>query len=175
MYQNRIQNRAVLMQQIRDGLVKRNRHNLITGWLVTEMLAAFHPYFSDSYKPIDKPQNIEVLIRDTRFLVVKARQLDEKLRSARHMYDLILGRDGEVCRISGVRSPAIQRYEFAGNDSKDPHYFHDDTRIALIVVPGLIRYDLEDELYSTDDKLTRAVVRHAKAFAQTDVFAALSS
>lgn len=164
------------MKHIREGgLVTANMSAEITGGLVTEMLVAFHPYFSDAYKPIDEDQNIEVLIRDTRFLIIKARELDEKLRSARHLYDLILGREGDECRISGVPSPAIQRYETAGNDSGYPYYLDDHSLIALIVVPGLIRFELEEDLYGTDDRLTKAVVRHARAFAQADILEALRS
>ncbi|KAK7734086.1 hypothetical protein SLS63_004371 [Diaporthe eres] len=143
------------------------------GWLITEMLVAFHPYFSDAYKPIAQPQNIEVLIRDTRFLIVKARELDERLRSARHLYDLILGKEGEECRISGVESPAIVRYEVARNESRTPIYFDEHTLLALIVVPGLIRFGIEEALYGTDDTVTKSVVRHARAFAQTDLLEAL--
>ncbi|KKY31815.1 hypothetical protein UCDDA912_g08240 [Diaporthe ampelina] len=172
-YEARIQQRAALMDQIRNGLVHPNRNDIITGWLVTEMLVAFHPYFSDVYKPIDHAQNIEVLIRDTKFLVEKARELDGKLRSARRVYDLILGREGAVCRISGVPSPALQRYVRAGNESRDPDYLDDDSLISLIVVPGLVRLDVTDSIYDDDDTLTRTVVRHARAFAQTDLLAAL--
>ncbi|KAG6366136.1 hypothetical protein INS49_000312 [Diaporthe citri] len=156
MYLKSIQTRAAMMQKIRSGFISERRHLAVTGEIVTEMLVAFHPYFSDAYKPADQPQNIEVLIRDTMFLVAKARELDQRLRSARHLYDLILGREGDECRISGVRSPAIQRYEVAGNNSTYPHYFNDDSLLALIVVPGLIRFDLEEDLYGTDDKLTKA-------------------
>lgn len=178
MYLRGIRQRAGVMQLIREGFVTRERRGYDIGWLVTEMLVAFHPYFSDSYKPIDQPQNIEVLLRDTRFLIVKARELDDKLRSARHLYDLILGREGEdqgdVCRISGVESPAVLRYEAAHDQPRPPIYFDEDTLLALIVVPGLIRFGIEEDLYGTDDKLTKSVVRHARAFAQSDLLLALS-
>ncbi|KAK7721305.1 hypothetical protein SLS64_001601 [Diaporthe eres] len=173
MYGRRIRERAGVMKLIREGLVTQSRRANITGWLITEMLVAFHPYFSDAYKPIAQPQNIEVLIRDTRFLIVKARELDERLRSARHLYDLILGKEGEECRISGVESPAIVRYEVARNESRTPIYFDEHTLLALIVVPGLIRFGIEEALYGTDDTVTKSVVRHARAFAQTDLLEAL--
>lgn len=169
-YQNRIQSRATLMGLVRGGLVKADRYHLITRWLVTEMLVAFHPYFSDSYKPVNQPQNIEVLIRDTRSLILKARELDDKLRSARHVYDLILGREGDVCRISGVPSPAIQSY-----DSSNPVYLNDHSLIGLIVVPGLVKFNLEESIYEADDVLTKSVVRHARAFPQREILAAVTS
>lgn len=168
-YQARIQNRANMINMVRDGLVRPDRFHLITRWLVTEMLVAFHPYFSDTYKPIDKPQNIEVLIRDTRSLIVMARELDYKLRSARHVYDLILGKEGDVCGISGVPSPAIQRY-----DARDQDWLHDQSTIGLIVVPGLIKFDLEESIYAADDVVNKLIVLHARAFTQTHLSAVVA-
>lgn len=169
-YQTRIKERARVMDQVRKGLVKWECYSAVTAGLVAEMLAAFHPYFSDSYKPIDHPENIEVLIRDTRFLVLKARELDAKLRSARYVYDLILGKPGKVCEISGVDSPAVQRY-----DSAYPAYLKDSLSIALIVVPGLVKFDLEESIYADDDEVKKVVVRHARAFEHADLVAVMPS
>lgn len=170
-YQTHINTRASMMNQVRNGLISRDRYRAVTSGLVTEMLVAFHPYFSDAYKPISQPQNIEVLIRDTRFLIVKARELDEKLRSARHVYDFVLGKPGQVCEISGVDSPAVQRY-----DPARPDNLENQSSIALIVVPGVVKYDMEDSLYAADDyELKKVVVRRARAFERADLRAVMPS
>lgn len=168
-FRARIQNRANIMNMVRSGLVRPDRVHLITRWLVTEMLVAFHPYFSDTYKPIDKPQNIEVLIRDTRSLIVMARELDNKLRGARHVYDLILGREGDVCGISGVPWPAIQRY-----DATDQYYLQDPSTIGLIVVPGLMKFDIQESIYTADDAVNKSIVLHARAFTQRHLSAVVA-
>lgn len=170
-YQAYIDIRANMMNRVRNGLISRDRYRAVTSGLVTEMLVAFHPYFSDAYKPVDQPQNIEVLIRDTRFLIVKARELDQKLRSARHVYDFILGKPGQVCEIGGVDSPAVQRYDPARPDSLE-----NQSSIALIVVPGVVKYDMVDSLYVSDDlELKKVVVRCARAFERADLRAVMSS
>lgn len=170
-YQSHIKSRAGVMDQVRKGLVTRTAYNAVTRFLVTEMLVAFHPYFSDTYKPIDQPQNIEVLIRDTRFLIVKARELDEKLRSAQHVYDFTLGKPGKVCEITGVDSPAVQRY-----DPGRPDYLENQSSIALIVVPGVVKYGMEESLYASDDyEIKKVVVRHARAFEGADLRAVMPS
>lgn len=175
-YETRIQQRASLVDQIRNGLFHPRVSRSITGWLASEMLVAFHPFFSDVYKPIDNAQNIRALLTDTSFLVRKARELDMKLRSARRVYDLVLGREGDACRIAGVPSPAMQRYARAGGGGAGaPEYLGDDSTVSLIVVPGLVRLDITDSTYDADDTLTRTVVRHARAFAQADVLAAMST
>lgn len=175
MYQNRIGVRATVMAQVRNGLVTQDRRDLVSHRIVKEMLVAFYPYFSDTYNPIDHPDNIEVLIRDTRFLIDRALELDDSLRSARHVYDLILGREGDVCRIRDVPSPAIQRYVVAGNLTGAPDYLDDHSLIGLIVVPGLVRLDLQESLYGDGDTVTKTVVRRAWAFAQSDLLAVYSS
>lgn len=169
-YQGYIKDRARVMDQLRKRLVGSESYRAVNSWLITEMLVAFHPYFSDAYKPIDQPQNIEVLIRDTRFLILKARELDEKLRSARYVYDLILGRPGKVCEISGVDSPAVQRYDPAHSD-----YLENQSSIALIVVPGVVKYDIEESIYAAEDEVKKVVVRHARAFEHADLTAVMPS
>lgn len=175
MYRNRIQIRATVMAQVRNGLVTQDRKQLVSQRLVKEMLVAFYPYFSDAYNPITHPENIEVLIRDTRFLIDRALELDHQLRSARNVYDLILGREGDVCRISDVPSPAIQRYVVAGNHTGAPDNLDDHSLIGLIVVPGLVRLELEESMFGDGDALTKTVVRSARAFAQSDLSAVYSS
>lgn len=160
------------MQQLRNSRVEHpNLYNDKTGQIVKEMLTAFYPYFSDVYKPIDKPQNILSLIQDTYTLISKARELDEKLRSAGHVYDMILGKTNAVCDITDIPPPAIQRYVLEGS-ARDPDYL-DDEEISLIVVPGLFKFTIEENLYDIDDTLTKTVVRRARAFAQADLFALL--
>lgn len=159
-----------MMRRVREEeAVTKDRKIKTTGWLVEEMLVAFHPYFPDEYQPIDHPENIEVLIRDTKFLIVKAQELDHKLRSAQHAYEMILGKEGDVVRISGVPSPKIQSYSNSPNGVRD---LHDDDYIALIVVPGLVK-NVVQEPAGAGPQLDKVVRRHAKAFTQTDLFDAI--
>lgn len=158
------------MQRVRDGLVTQDRKDRTTGRLVEEMLVAFHPYFADEYKPVNRPENIEVLIRDTRFLVLKAQELDDKLRSARHVYDMLIGKDGDVCRISGVPSPKMEHYGV----SSDVRILDDDDFIALIVVPGLVKcVILQKETLAP--LVGKTMIRYARAFTQSDLFAAVTA
>jgi hypothetical protein len=151
------------MQMVRNGVVRQGNKDLTTGWIVQEMLVAFHPYFADEYKPIDRPENIEVLIRDTRSLILKAQELDDKLRSAEHVYDMILGSDGDVCRISATPSPKMKRYD----DPSDQHTLSDDDFIALIVVPGLVKCVILDNGF-VSPLVGKTIVRYARAFTQLD-------
>ena len=161
------------MKRVRDdGLVSQGNKDDTLGWIVTEMLVAFHPYFSDEYKPIDKPDNIEVLIRDTRSIIVKAQELDDKLRSAGKFYDLILGQEGAVVEISDVPSPSMQSYVVEGAAPKSPTFLHDSDLVALIVVPGLVKCNILEH-GALRPILQQDVVRHAWAFTQLELFTAL--
>lgn len=152
-----------MMQQVHNGLVRQDRKDLTTGWIVEEMLVAFHPYFAEEYKPIERADNIEVLIRDTRFLILKAQELDYKLRSAEHVYDMILGSEGDVCRISATPSPKMEGY----HGPSRTRVLRDDDSIALIVVPGLVRCSILDNVF-VSPLVSKHMVRYAKAFTQLD-------
>lgn len=167
-YRGDIAHRKAIVHHVRNGLVTQDRYDRITGWLVSEMLLAFQPYFSDAYRPVDNAQNIELLIRDTRSIILKARELDLAMRSANDVYSLILGKEGQVCQIPGVPSPALQNYEVAGNTPGNTTWFYDQSTIGLIVVPGLTRFigaDTQQHPYET-------MIRRARAFDQSDLVAA---
>ncbi|KAL1876466.1 hypothetical protein Daus18300_002710 [Diaporthe australafricana] len=166
-YRADIDQRKVLVDQMRNGLVTQDRYDRITGWLVSEMLLAFEPYFSDAYRPVDNAQNIELLIRDTRSIILKARELDLAMRSANNVYSLILGSEGQVCQIPRVPPPALQNYEVAGNAPGKTTWFYDQSTIGLIVVPGLIKF-----IGGTQEYPYKAMIRRARAFDQSDLVAA---
>lgn len=87
------------------------------------------------------------------------------------MYDLILGKPGKVCEITGVDSPAVQRY-----DPGRPDYLENQSSIALIVVPGVVKYDMKESLYAPDDyEVKKVVVRCARAFEGADLRAVMPS
>ncbi|KAJ0113810.1 hypothetical protein J7T55_010054 [Diaporthe amygdali] len=167
LYSSGIDKRRMMTDIIRNSYVTQERYQKITGWLITEMLVAFYPYFSDAYLPIDQPQNIEVLIRDTKSLILKARELDILMRRADHVYDLFLGTEGHVCQIRGVPSSSMQRYEVMGNSSGSPTYLDDDSVVGLIVVPGLSKFTI-----ASNNVVNKAVVRHARVFERNDLVAA---
>lgn len=171
-YRSRISTRAATMRRVREeSAVTENRKIKTTGWLVEEMLVAFYPYFPDEYQPIEHPENVEVLIRDTKFLIVKAQELDHKLRSADHAYEMILGKEGDVVRISGVPSPTMQSYSDRPNGVRD---LRDDDGIALIVVPGLAKNVIQEPV-GASRWLGKVVRRRARAFTQTELFNAIRS
>ncbi|POS71018.1 hypothetical protein DHEL01_v210593 [Diaporthe helianthi] len=173
-YRDRIVIRAATMKRVREqGAVTENRKIKTTGWLVEEMLVAFHPYFTDEYQHTDHPENIEVLIRDTRFLIVKAQELDEKLRSAKYVYEMILDKDGDVARSSSSPSKEMKRYSVHpdGGDGR----LRDDDQIALIVVPGLVKNVIKEHSAGVSPQLTQFVRRRARAFTQIDLTDAINA
>ncbi|KAG8166756.1 hypothetical protein KVR01_002445 [Diaporthe batatas] len=169
-YQKRIRSRAATMRRVQEeGAVTDSVQRAVSGWLVEEMLAAFYPYFADEYHPVDHPQNAEVLIRDTLLLVLKAQELDEKLRSARHVYEIVGGKEHYPVQISGVPSPTMQSYPVSRSVAR---VLGDDDDIALIVVPGLVK-NIVLQSAGASPQLSKVVRRYAKAFTQMDLFDAI--
>jgi hypothetical protein len=153
------------MQRVHDGLVTQGRKDLMSWRIVQDMLAAFYPYFSDAYKPIQRADKIEVLIRDTRAIILKAQELDSKMRSAEAVYAMMFGQPGNVCQVDASVPPNLELYDQPALGG----VLRDYDSVALIVVPGLLKCCVLENKFVARGVLAESIVRHARAFTQTEI------